>query len=275
MRRGFTLIEVLVTMTIISILAGMMIPSVWKFWESQEVQTTKERLNVLKIAMIGDKNLIQNGNRTSYGFVGDYGELPIQGQLSTASLRAYIPGGYNADTYNDAWGRRFRYTAYDNLPGYEGRFLSGQLCSDGLDGITGNADDICITLNSAEVAPTDRLKGQFSFTNITGTYYTRFEVRFKIPGGTLATIPQTGCKKIGVTSKIKDTPSFTPYTTIVKSSNNPVLVPIGSTTFNSLIFRDSNCTNLVTRKEEITILNVNGIQSWLPVDLPAFEVSLP
>ena len=85
MKRGFTLIEVLVTMAIVSILAGIMVPAVWKFWESQDVQTTRERIKTLKLAMVGDRSLIQNGIRTSYGFVGDNGELPFANSSSSAS----------------------------------------------------------------------------------------------------------------------------------------------------------------------------------------------
>lgn len=238
MKRGFTLIEVLVTMAIVSILAGMMVPAVWKWWESQEEQTTRVRINALKLAMVGDRSQIQNGIRTSYGFVGDYGELPVQGQLSTASLKTYIPGGYSADAYNDAWGRRFRYTAYDNLPGSEGRFLSAQICSDGLDGIPGNRDDICVDIPVSEVAPTHRIQGNFIFSSVMASFSSaRFEVTFKNPleAAGESKDMQSGCKS-------KDSAAFPNFTTIFRSPAAPLNLPIGKATIRTRAYKNSNCS---------------------------------
>ena len=238
MKRGFTLIEVLVTMTIISILAGIMVPAVWKMWESQEVQTTKERLNALKLAMVGDKSLVQNGIRTSYGFVGDYGELPVQGQLSTATLKPYIAGGYNSDAYMDAWGRHFKYTAYDNLLGYDGRFLSGGICSDGLDGIAGNSDDICVDIPVTEVAPTHRIQGNFVFTSAMSSYSSaRFEITFKNPN------EATGeSKDVSSGCKSKGGAAFPNFTTIFRNPASPLNLPIGKVTIKVKAYKNANCS---------------------------------
>jgi prepilin-type N-terminal cleavage/methylation domain-containing protein len=238
MRQGFSLIEVLVTMAIVSILAGIMVPSVWKWWESQEEQTTRERVQALKLAMVGDRTQIQNGIRTSYGFVGDYGELPVQGQLSSPSLRSYIPGGYHADAYNDAWGRRLTYTVFDNLPGYDGRFLSGQICSNGLDGIAGSKDDICVDIPVSEVAPTHRIQGNFTFSGVMPSYSSaRLELTFKNPnepsGESLSM--QSACKS-------KNSASFPNFTTIFRNPANPLNLPIGKTTIQARAYQNLNCS---------------------------------
>jgi hypothetical protein len=188
--------------------------------------------------MVGDKNLMQNGIRTSYGFVGDYGELPIQGQLSTASLRTYIPGGYTAEAYNDAWGRRFRYTVSSNLPGYEGRYLSGQICSDGLDGITGNSDDICVDIPVSEVAPTHRIQGNFVFSNITNSYNSaRFELTFKNPNEATGESNgmQSGCKT-------KNGTAFPNFTTLFSSPAAPLNLPIGKASIRAKAYTGTDCT---------------------------------
>jgi len=178
-------------MAVVSILAGIMVPAVWKFWEAQEVQTTKERLNALKLAMVGDKNLIQNGIRTSYGFVGDNGELPFANSSSSASLAflvnrpasdyphwngPYLSGFDPAVYRKDAWGKSIDYRACMSA---DNRYLSGTLRSGGLDGILNAAydpcepsssttfclgDDICVPLDLKEVAPTDTVKGNVTIT---------------------------------------------------------------------------------------------------------------
>jgi prepilin-type N-terminal cleavage/methylation domain-containing protein len=148
MKRGFTLIEVLVTMTIVAILAGMMVPAVWKVWENQEIQTTKDRMNALKLAMVGDRSLIQNGIRTSYGYVGDHGDIPVLDQLS--SVKHYMPADFDRTSYmKDAWGNDFTYTL-DPAAGIAARLSSG-----GINGTT-----ITLEISEKEVKPT--------ITSITG-----------------------------------------------------------------------------------------------------------
>lgn len=262
MKRGFTLIEVLVTMAIVSILAGIMIPTVWKFWENQEVQTTKERIINLKTAMIGDKHLVQNGIRTSYGYVGDFGELPVQGQLSTVSLRPYIPGGYQNESYNDAWGKRFKYTVYNNLAGYDGRFLSGNICSDGPDGTSSTSDDICMDIPVSEVAPTHRIQGNFIFSNTTSYKSARFEVTFRNPNEPTneSTVP-SGCKSRGSVA-------FPNFTTAFSTPATLVNLPIGKATIRALAYTNYNCSGSAVSTSGIFDYFVSDNVSRLLINLP-------
>lgn len=250
MKRGFTLIEVLVTMTIVSILAGMLVPAVWKLWESQEEQTTKERLNALKSAMIGDKNLIQNGIRTSYGFVGDIGELPF-GNTSTLNGLKYLVSnptpsylnwngpylsGVDSSTFAvDAWGRAFRYTLKDDLDGYNNRHLSGEIRSAGLNGIfETDGDDIFVVLNIKEVAPTYRIQGNFSFANLTGggPHSANFSVAYKLPDYSGEFVGLSGCKTSA---------TFSNFTTIFPNQTSPANLPIGKVTITSRLYKNANC----------------------------------
>jgi prepilin-type N-terminal cleavage/methylation domain-containing protein len=283
MKRGFTLIEVLVTMAIVAILAGMMVPSVWKFWESQEIQTTKERLNALKLAMLGDKNLMQNGIRTSYGFVGDNGELPFANSSSSASLSYLVNrpatiyphwngpymSGIDTATYAvDAWGRALQYTLYNNLDGYAGRHLSGEIRSAGLDGVFGNTDDIFVTLSSKEVAPTSRVQGNFVFSNLTGTVpqSADFTITFWDPVPASLFSVKSGCKT-------KGSLGFPNFTTIVRDVNTPIPMnlPIGKVSVKSRHYKNGNCAAPIFNSGEFDYFisdNLSSLLINLPVTVP-------
>jgi len=151
--KAFTLIEVMVVMAIISILAGMLMPPVWRYWESEEIATTQKRLENLKIGLVGDRTLVQNGVRTHYGYVGDHGYLPVHDQLS--SVRRYLPAGFDTTSYLlDAWGNTFSYT-FDPVVGIKARLSSP--------GTDGNA--IPLDISEKEVTPTLTIDGSVTVQN--------------------------------------------------------------------------------------------------------------
>ena len=249
--KAFTLIEVMVVMAIISVLAGMMVPAVWKFWESEEIATTRERMREIKKGLVGDKSLVQNGVRTHYGFVGDNGELPF-GNMTAAGGLKYLAdrpasgypnwtgpylSGFGPEWYRDAWGNAFRYYLTKDA---HGRYVSAELRSAGPDGIFDNSDDIVDTdvqIFDREVTPTNRIKG-----NTYGTYSSfsglHLIMKFKDPIDPSGTTTQTLCKQLSVASR------FSNYTTLLlDSSSNPLKLPVGGVEITTSLHYKSDCSD--------------------------------
>ena len=168
---GFTLIEVIVVMAIISIMAGIMIPMVYRVWESNDEETTRTRMRELKTALVGDRRIVQNGVRTHFGYTGDMGQLP--GSLNDLIVDPgvsnwngpYLPAGFDTTTFNkDAWDRAFEYVTATDA---SGRRSAAVLASHGADGIAGTADDIGdpeVQISPTEVTPVTSLLGNISVT---------------------------------------------------------------------------------------------------------------
>ncbi len=155
MRRplGFTLLEVIVAIAIISILASMAVPYAAKLIDMSRTENTRKEMEELYSAILGDPKI------PTGGFVGDMGRLPaapanlsqlnVQGAqpLGTTGLLGvkfgwygpYVNTGFDSSGYlNDAWGTPY---AYGN-PG------AGQIRSAGPDRAMGNADDLIYPPNA-------------------------------------------------------------------------------------------------------------------------------
>jgi prepilin-type N-terminal cleavage/methylation domain-containing protein len=168
---GFTLVEVVVVTAIIAILAGIMVPMVYRVWENADRELTVSRLADLRTALLGDGRLFQNGVRTSFGYVGDMGELPPTGSLAwlkddpggLANWRGhYLPAGFDpADYARDGWGQDIDYlvTGTD-----AGRNSEAVLTSRGPDGVSGTADDLSVAITAADVLPLTALEGNVQIT---------------------------------------------------------------------------------------------------------------
>ncbi len=200
MNRGFTLTEVIVVIAVLGILAGTLIPFIYRVWENTDIETTRERLMDLKKAMVGDPRLIQNGVRIHFGYVGDCGKLPSSlDKLVTEDLSEcpdwkgpYLPSGFNSREYDkDAWGETIIYDS-----------ASATLSSKGIDRTQATADDITINISEKEILearPISSVKGNvtFSFYNLTSStvtpqYYSRVTERKYNQG--------TGCMYVNIGS---------------------------------------------------------------------------
>lgn len=154
-RRGFTLIEVVIAIAIISILASMAVPYAAKLIDMSRTENTRKEMEELYNTILGDPKI------PTGGFAGDMGRLPANlGQLNNRTAPPgpfppvgftgllgvkfgwygpYVNTGFDPSGYlNDAWGTAY---AYGN-PG------AGQIRGAGPDRTMGNADDLIYPPNT-------------------------------------------------------------------------------------------------------------------------------
>jgi len=117
---GFTLIELALIIVIIGIIATIAMKSMEPAIDQARVDATTEEMDVLAQAITGNKNLVSDGIRSDFGYIGDVGSLP-------PNLDALVvnPGGYSSwdgpyvlndfvenpdDFKEDAWGNPYNYS---------------------------------------------------------------------------------------------------------------------------------------------------------------------
>jgi general secretion pathway protein G len=154
---GFTLIEVIVVIAVISILAAMAVPYAVKIIDQSREESTKKQMEEIHRAIMGDPK----GPTT--GYLGDMGVLPtLLSRLNTPPVPLpqatgtlgvkygwygpYVKIGYSTGAYLvDGWGTPLVY----NSPG------AGQITSYGPNRASGGGDDI--TYPSSTVIPSGSL----------------------------------------------------------------------------------------------------------------------
>ncbi|TAL63239.1 MAG: prepilin-type N-terminal cleavage/methylation domain-containing protein, partial [Bacteroidetes bacterium] len=157
-RNGFTLLEVIIVIGIITLMAGILVPMVYRVWESQEIDTTKERMTKLKEAMVGNISQLSNGVRSNFGFVGELGQLPpdfdalISFTNTNGTFGPYLSGGIDPQSFKkDAWGNNLIYNFTTDTFGRRESAIIKSLGADNIIGGTGTAEDIQISIDSNEV----------------------------------------------------------------------------------------------------------------------------
>jgi type II secretion system protein G len=148
MEKGFTLLEVLVVLAIVSVFAAIIGSVVGTAIISTEIEGSELRLENLKDALLyyfedTDEFATDTGNAVN----------DLQSLVSDPSVTGwdgpYISSGFdNNDFVKDAWGRSI---VYD----YTGGDFSCTVTSSGPDGIANNSDDITVTVDATS---TYRLK---------------------------------------------------------------------------------------------------------------------
>jgi len=164
-RRGFTLIEVLMVVLLVTILAVASITMIPDTINQSRFNQTVDQLNQIRNAMIGNPGIKEGTTRTSFGFLGDVGVVPAAisdllakpgyvGAVFALNSTARFGIGWNGpyltgqnthtDFTKDAWGNPLVYAPPPTSP--------PTLTSLGADGAVGAAAggafdaDITVTL---------------------------------------------------------------------------------------------------------------------------------
>jgi general secretion pathway protein G len=144
MEKGFTLLEVIVVLAIISIFAGIVGTVIGTTVLNTEIQVSEDKMEALKDALLS--------------FYADTDEFPAATGVSSADLAVlaegrsadgwkgpYISSGFeDRDFMKDAWKREFLYL---HNPGTAGCTL----VSHGPDGVPGTPDDMRLAIDATAV----------------------------------------------------------------------------------------------------------------------------
>lgn len=121
MRRGVTLLELIIVMLIIGILAGVTLSAIDRVRERSLFDETMAEMKAIIKAITGDPDLISDGKRVDFGYVGDMGKLPDslgglirpEGELWNGPYYK-LPFSEDEEGYKkDAWGRPYQYSPED------------------------------------------------------------------------------------------------------------------------------------------------------------------
>lgn len=131
---GYSLIEMVIVIIIIGILAAIVSQSLGKATEVSRTEETKKEMELLAYAIAGNPNLISNGGRTDFGYIGDVGALPANWDALVTNPGGFVSwdGPYIKDEFAsgagdsefklDAWGQLYSSPASINFSSTGGGF---------------------------------------------------------------------------------------------------------------------------------------------------------
>jgi len=166
MEKGFTLLEVIVVLAIISIFAGIVGTVIGTSILSTEIEASEDRMDQLRDALLAyyrdtDEYPAATGNTEN-----DLADL-VTDPGTTGWDGPYISSGFeNDDFLRDAWKR---FLTYAHTSGT----ASCEIASNGPDGISGNSDDMTMTVNATTVyrRKTERVRQELEVIKVAAQVY--------------------------------------------------------------------------------------------------------
>ncbi len=116
---GFSLIEILLVIIIMGILTSVAMQSLTSSIDETRRVLTEREMEILAKAIVGDPSIMQNGQRSDFGYIGDNGAFPpnLQALVQNPGLGTwngpYIEYGFSQDSTGfktDEWGQLYAYT---------------------------------------------------------------------------------------------------------------------------------------------------------------------
>lgn len=168
--QAFTLLEAVLVIAILAIVAALVTPLAVNQIAQARYNSCREELKQIKYAMVGDANLVENGARSHFGFLGDLGVLPSAADGLEDLVSNTAGGGFTVvyltwpqthaatglvwgwrgpyiSEFTDPWGNNYNYTVA-GLP----LFIAARIRSAGADGVFNNTDDIIMDIRTDEIS---------------------------------------------------------------------------------------------------------------------------
>ena len=232
-KRGFTLIELSISLGIISLLVtGTFFVTSFGMDSARQTETI-ENLTTLKRAIVGDPKIVSKESRTDFGYVGDMGSLPasLENLWFKGSQPAFVFDDANKtgagwagpyiqpvameftnDIAVDAWGNPIQYVVQNGTSSVTGQQYVARISSNGIDGTPNTADDIIVEIYSTEARST-----------VTG--YIRDDSGNPIPGLTVQTnYPSNGVLQTSALATTDSTGAYT-FTNIPMGNRSVTVLP--------------------------------------------------
>lgn len=184
-RSGLTLVEVVLVVVIAGILATIALRSAGIVSNTAKVEETKQELDNLAFAIVGNPELQNNGVRSDFGYVGDVGAMPPDldalhsnpGSYSTWN-GPYIENRFSQmtdDFKKDAWGELYQYSAGVTITSTGGPGISRKLANSVTDLLQNQVRGVVYDLNGTPPGSTfkDSVSVRLTIPNGSGSLLTK------------------------------------------------------------------------------------------------------